>query len=525
MLNRRIGPYKITNYLGGFPGYEVFRAQNPEKPEQSFALKRIERNGTPAEELERAVRAFDVELAQLEHPNVVRYHEALIDDQGAYLVTDWINGSTLAALVQPSGILPITHALGLFKQTADAVAAAHAQGLLHGAITAWDVTYAIKKEVKVDGFGLPHLLARLGHRDDDAYAAYRAPELIAGSEATPQSEVYSLGILLIHLLIGHAPDPAGPAPIEQLLAARQDLPERLVEVIRRATAVDLDERYATVAELRDYAADQTAGQIRQMRAKGLVQLGGLDKKKAAELPDLSELPALPDLPEMVLVPAGPFLRGSARRPNEGPVQELDVAAFEIGAHAVTNRQYRRFCDATGRAYPRNPQGWQTYFEDYPDHPVIHVGFRDALAYCEWLGGELGKTFRLPREHEWEKAARGGLEQKKYPWGDERPDGRAHFGFRAYAWEIDGPGVQTRRVGTFEPNGYGLYDMVGNVWEWCDDWYSPYGKEQGERRGGVFRVLRGGCWAAEPDLLNCSYRMSAYHTSRDFFTGFRVALSV
>ena len=531
MLNQQIGPYKITNFLGALPGYEIYRAQSDERPQQPFALKKIERNGASVEEFERAVRALDSELAQLEHPNAVRYHGAVLDDRSAYLVSDWINGSSLAALVQPSGILPVTHALGLFKQTADAVAAAHAQGLLHGGVTAWDVTYAIKKEVKVDGFGLPALLERLGHRDAGVFSAYRAPELAAGDEATPQSEVYALGILLIHLLIGHPPELATAGlggPVEQLLAARQDLPERLVEVIRRATAVDLETRYTTVAELRDLAADQTAGQNRQLRAQaGLVQLGGAAKVKAAVAAAVNEadLPALPDLPEMTLIPAGPYLRGSKRRPNEGPVMEIEVPAFEIGRHPVTNRQYRRFCDATGRAYPRDPQGWGPYFENFPDHPVIHVGFKDAAAYCEWLSRELGASFRLPREHEWEKAARGGLEQKKYPWGDEKPDGHAHFGFRAYAWEIDGPGVQTRRVGMYEKNGYGLCDMAGNVWEWCDDWYAPYGKEQGERRGGVFRILRGGCWAAEADLLHCSYRMSAYHTSRDFFTGFRVVRSV
>ncbi len=532
MINQQIGPYKITNYLGSLPGYEIFRAQSSEEPGKPFALKRILRNGTSAEEFERSILSLDADLAQLEHPNAVRYHGTVIDESSAYLITDWVNGSNLAALVQPNGIVPITHALGLFKQTADAVSAAHAQGLLHGAITAWDVTYAIKKEVKVDGFGLPALLEHLGQRDGSEYAAYRAPELAGGGEATPQSEVYALGILLIHLFVGKPPETGvgAASPVDQLLAQRQDLPERVIEVLRRATATDLEERYATVAELRDFAADQTAGQNRQLRAKaGLVQLGGLGKAKAATsdaaMAAAADLPALPDVPEMVLIPSGPYLRGSTRRPNEGPVMELDVPAFEISRYPITNRQYRRFCDATGRAYPRDPQGWTRYFEEFPDHPAIHIGFKDAVAYAAWLSAEKGGRFRIPREHEWEKAARGGLEQKKYPWGDEMPDGHAHYGFRAYAWEIDGPGVQTRRVGMFEPNGYGVYDMAGNVWEWCDDWYSPYGKEQGERRGGVFRVLRGGCWAAEADLLNCSYRMSAYHTSRDFFTGFRVARSV
>lgn len=127
MINKQIGPYKITNYLGALPGYELFRAQSSEEPGKNFVLKKILRNGATFEDFASSIKALDADLAQLEHPNTVPYRGALIEESSAYLVSDWINGSNLAALVQPNGILPITHALGLFKQTADAVAAAQAR--------------------------------------------------------------------------------------------------------------------------------------------------------------------------------------------------------------------------------------------------------------------------------------------------------------------------------------------------------------------------------------------------------------
>ena len=107
-------------------------------------------------------------------------------------------------------------------------------------------------------------------------------------------------------------------------------------------------------------------------------------------------------------------------------------------------------------------------EERERHPVTLVGFEDAAAYCAWLAGKTGKPVRLPTEAEWERAARGGLEGKRYPWGDTLDAGRAHF--------LPQPGVKAERgtapVGSYPPNAFDLHDMAGNVWEWVSDWYSP-----------------------------------------------------
>ncbi len=169
--------------------------------------------------------------------------------------------------------------------------------------------------------------------------------------------------------------------------------------------------------------------------------------------------------EMVLIPAGEFLMGSeAGFPAERPVHRVFLDAFYLSKYPVTNAQYERFVAETGHRVPylddRRMQfdNWDQEKRTYPpgraQHPVTLVSWRDAQTYCEWAGG------RLPTEAEWEKAARGGLEGKLYPWGDEIDPSLANYDNRE----------GTTPVGSYPPSEYGLYDMAGNVWEWCSGWY-------------------------------------------------------
>lgn len=509
MINKFIGNYRLSSFLGHGAGIEVYRATRADAPETRYRVKRVLRNGVPGEAFFDAFVSLAQKVASLEHPKVLRINEIFFDDTAAYLVGEHIQGQPLSLLLDPNGIIPIPHVLGLFKQAADALAAAHAVGLLHGGITAERVLCAQEKHVKVEDFGLAPVLRDLGLAGGQLPAGYVAPEIAAGDPPSVSSEIFSLGALLVHLLIGHSPEPlmeGEDSLVGQLQAVRPGLPPRLLELVRRLTAVNPEERFRTVDEPRDLAADCTAeGRPVQLSSKPPAAPAEADRP-------------LGDWPELVPIPAGSFRMGSDRRKNESPVQEIDVPGFKIAAHPTTNRQYRRFCDETGYARPDDPPGWGRYFEEYPDHPVVNVRWSDASNYCSWLSKVTGLEYRLPTEAEWEKAARGGLEGEAYPWGADDPDGRAQFGGRAYAWELEMQGPQTHRVASFAPSGSGVYDMAGNVWEWCQDWYMPYGTPQ--PRGGVFRVARGGSWSVEEDSIHCSFRMSLHVKTFDCFTGFR-----
>lgn len=206
----------------------------------------------------------------------------------------------------------------------------------------------------------------------------------------------------------------------------------------------------------------------------------------------------PRLLIMVRIPAGTFEMGSdACDESSGehwkPAHKPYVSEFFIDKYEVSNKQYRRFCDATQRSYPADPNFTENhdYFELFPDNPVVNVSWTDALAYSVWAGK------RLPTEAEWEKAARG-VDGRPYPWGSKDPfEGvaGAFYCFGEYGMEQTG----TRPVGSFPESAspFGVFDMGGNVWQWCQDWYdstyyrsSPSVDPKGPASG-TERVVRGG----------------------------------
>jgi len=244
--------------------------------------------------------------------------------------------------------------------------------------------------------------------------------------------------------------------------------------------------------------------------------------------------------------------------REGPVREVHVERFGIDPVAVTNEQFAAFVRATGHATAAERFGWSFVFagllpDDFPptraaaqapwwrqvegadwshpegpqsslegreDHPVVHVSWTDARSYCGWAG------VRLPTEAEWEYAARGGLEQRRFPWGDElTPDGEHRCNiwqgtFPTHNTQADGwPG--TAPAASFEPNGFGLHCTSGNVWEWCADWFHP----DAPRGPGRAKAIRGGSYLCHESYCN-RYRVAARSSNTaDSSTGnmgFRVA---
>lgn len=280
-----------------------------------------------------------------------------------------------------------------------------------------------------------------------------------------------------------------------------------------------------------------------------------------ELQSSAVAQATPD--GMVTVPAGEFLMGSEDphaypADGEGPQRTVYVDAFRIDACTVSNALFARFAAETGYRtsterigwsfvfagllpddFPptrgvlnapwwrqvegadwRRPHGPHSSWEDLPDHPVVHVDWDDARAYCAWAGK------RLPTEAEWERAARGGLHGKVFPWGDEfEPDGRP----RMNVWQGDFPDRHptadgwygTCPVDAYEPNGFGLYNTTGNVWEWCEDAFSP-----SRAPGGQERVTKGGsylCHASYCRRYRVAARQALFPDSATGNVGFRCAM--
>lgn len=204
------------------------------------------------------------------------------------------------------------------------------------------------------------------------------------------------------------------------------------------------------------------------------------------------------------------------------------SSFAVGKAPVTNAQYLEFIQETGHPAPeRNSVGgsfqlWKNgeFAGEIASHPVVNVSWKDAVAYAEWLSKKTGKAYRLPTDEEWTRAAEGTLKGKPYPWGDSIDKTKAWFGAK---WN----GAQTLKPADFgTPNSIGLYGMAGNVWQWTADWYVPmFNGRPVQEELEMFRIIRGGSWANEPDFLKVGYRNFHPPDFKDFFVGFRVALSL
>lgn len=267
------------------------------------------------------------------------------------------------------------------------------------------------------------------------------------------------------------------------------------------------------------------------------------------------LPAGGDTQDMLRLPGGCFLMGTTdadgyAQDGEEPVHEVQLHPFWIDRCAVSNARFAAFVAATGYVTEaerfgwsfvfvgllpddfgptrrvahapwwrqvhgadwRHPDGPQSHIGDRLAHPVVHVSWNDATAFCRWA------DTRLPTEAEWEYAARGGLAQRRYPWGDDlEPEGE----HRMNVWQGRFPSLNTcadgyygtAPVDAYPPNAYGLYSMTGNVWEWCRDWFSPGYYAHAARvdprgpRGGSQRVIRGGSYLCHRSY-SYRYRVAA-----------------
>lgn len=251
--------------------------------------------------------------------------------------------------------------------------------------------------------------------------------------------------------------------------------------------------------------------------------------------------------QAVLIEAGEFRMGTVDRDQnpldgEGPVRTVDVPAFRIDPTCVTNAEFAAFVEETGyvteaeefgwsfvfgallgaqlrRASPKppgtpwwravqgarwdRPEGPGSDVQQRAEHPVVHVSLRDAEAFAVWC------SMRLPREAEWEKAARGGLDQRRYAWGDELTPGGEH---RCNIWQgafpvrntLEDGYLATAPVRSFPPNGFGLYEVAGNVWEWCSDRWTT---GTAPSLDGDVRVMRGGSYLCHDSYCN-RYRVAA-----------------
>lgn len=238
---------------------------------------------------------------------------------------------------------------------------------------------------------------------------------------------------------------------------------------------------------------------------------GEEAKKSKDLP--KEIQIEKDGSIMVLIPEGPFWMGQSkgRAHHDGHVHKIYIKNIYVDKTEVTNAQYERFMEDTGYFQPNY---WHDPRFNDPRFPVVGITWHDANMYAKWAGK------RLPTEAEWEKSARGGLELLPFPWGETVSLENANY-----------HSMSAKPVASYEANGYGLFDVAGNVWEWTADYYnksyyptSPYKNPQGPEFG-RYRIMRGGAFNTSHYSLECGHRYSYDPTLSMYFIGFRCVKDV
>jgi formylglycine-generating enzyme required for sulfatase activity len=534
------GRYLLRRWIGAGGMGTVFLARDAVL-DRDVALKVLV--FPPGRDRSRAEERFRTEIraaSQLIHENICRTYDNGHWEGSSYYTMPFLGGGTLADRIKAAGPHPSGPAAGWIHTAARTMSYAHQAGVVHRDLKPSNLLFDGRETLLITDFGLALFF-------DDSEATritqaglrfgtlpYAPPEQILGEieEHGPGCDVYALGVVLYELVTGRRPyDGQGRALEDKILAGRPRRPTeirpevdlRLERICLKAMARRIRDRYATMHDLAEALAEYL-GRPRPAPAAG----GGTAPGRSGA----GTYHSGPLDIELVPIPPGEFVMGSVEAPDESPPRRVRIATpFFLGVYPVTQRQYR---EVTGRL-PQSP------FTGEDRRPADSVSWLDAVVFCNRLSeldgleayyaiaaGKVkivgGEGYRLPTEAEWEYACRAGT-STTYSFGDD--PGR----LGQYAWFADNSENCTHEVGLLAPNGLGLHDMHGNVWEWCWDWYSPASYrvrhdgavDPGGVPEGTERALRGGSWNVEAPSLRCAARTK--FTPIEFplyYFGFRLA---
>ena len=466
----------------------------------------------------------DAAVHGLKHPNIVRILGFDPFGEVPYLIMEYVPGLSLRALMLQQQLTP-SNAVSILRQILLGLSEAHKNGFVHRDIKPENILihqHALTKGfdspgvVKIADFGIGKTVEATGESimmsGDNINSAivgtigYMSPEQKRGGEIDHRTDLYACAVLLYEMLTGNGPD-----SVELPSEINSQSPRYLDEVFRKGYA-KLELRYQSADEFAEALTPPDA------RSPGLA-INSLTQARMMKSSDGTAAPM-----QFVCIPAGSFLMGSAigeigRREDESQHRVTIARPYFLSIHHVTRGQFAAF--AVAKNY-RTRDAWRSaLFPQDDNHPVVSVSWHDAVAFCEWLSGIEGKKFRLPTEAEWELACRNSTaDTRPYNTGDAISMEQANYDLLAHKG--------TTPVGSFPSNARGLFDMHGNAWQWCADWYERDLADATDPQGpvnGAHRVLRGGSWCSDAKSCRSVNRYHFNPTFRHDYFGFRVAMDV
>ena len=465
--------------------------------------------------------------AALEHPNIVQVSDFFEHKNRYYLVMEYVDGRSLDEMIEHQGKLGEKEALPILKDILAGVNFAHSRGIIHRDIKPSNILIDKSGRAKIMDFGIAiragddHRLTKTGV--DIGTAWYVSPEQVINPKGVDhRSDVYSIGVVLFEMLTGQAPFDGEtdysikdkhvretPPTVNEIVS---DVSAELSGIVMKALEKSPDDRFNGCGEFLEYveACEHQADGHETTSNSSILEEG-----LTSEPPVHHEPPeAIFEDPitgmQFAYVQGGKFMMGETCEDESNPVMqvhEVELTGFYMSKHPVTCGQWKHVMGVDPSAFAAG--------ENYP---VEMVSWGNAQEFIGKLTAANNREhlFRLPTEAEWEYAARSGGKAEKYAGGDH---------IDAVAWYDRNSGKSTRPVGEKAPNGLGLHDMSGNVWEWCRDWFGDYPsdgiKSPTGPSVGTQRVLRGGGWDSDAARCQITCRYHNWPEYKDRSWGLRL----
>jgi formylglycine-generating enzyme required for sulfatase activity/predicted Ser/Thr protein kinase len=579
MQDKQVDNYRITGQLGKGGMGIVYKAMDVSL-QRTVAIKFLPdemcRDESKVKRFVREARSS----ARLNHTNIVTVYGVGQYEQTYYIAMEYVAGLPLDALIQKVGKFPPARAVHIVRQVAEALAIAHAEGIVHRDVKPQNILVGKNDHVKIMDFGLAMVSFENTALTSDGTVLgtpdFMSPEQWKDSKVDGRSDIFSLGITMYGMVTGHLPFSASTplaimrktveSPAPDVRTFDDTIPGELAHIIELMLKKDVTERYPSAellikdlnqlvamldvsssassaafsapgsevmlsnmdkqdSMMRSHATAHDAGATAQSQLQPITQIAEepTPSSNALKIGALGVVVLLafaagayyifgskPNK-DFVYIEPGSFLMGS---PPSEPKRNADEAlhqvsltkGFWISKFEVTQKEW---VDVMGV----NP----SHFEG-DNLPVEQVSWDEIQVFIEKLSKKSGIQYRLPTEAEWEYAARAGS-MAAYSYGPDEvflPD---------YAWFSANSGNSTHPVGTKQPNAWGLYDMAGNVWEWCQDWGSayPHGDvvNPSGPSTGADRIGRGGSWSVPPEMCRSADRSASKPSNQGSDLGFRL----